>query len=81
MMQLSMHTRLCPRQGIILGCWCTDLLVCVIQCCVSLLCDFALVYLLAPTVRAAAASKSGLSTKMSSLPAHVFQSPPPGHPG
>lgn len=51
------------------------------QCCVSLLCDFALVYLLAPTVCQSVAAKGRLSRKIAALPAHVFQSPPPGHPG
>ena len=51
------------------------------QCCVSLLCDFALVYLLAPTMRQSVAAKGRLSRKIAALPSHVFQSPPPGQPG
>ncbi|KAK9904921.1 hypothetical protein WJX75_005675 [Coccomyxa subellipsoidea] len=51
------------------------------QCCVSLLCDFALVYLLAPTMRQSVAAKGRLSRKIAALPSHVFQLPPPGQPG
>ncbi len=52
----------------------------VMQCCVSLLCDFALVYLLAPTLLPSAAPASRLGRKIAGLPAHVFQSALPGQP-
>ena len=50
------------------------------QCCVSLLCDFALVYLLAPTLAPSAAPASRLGRKVARLPAHVFQAALPGQP-
>lgn len=51
------------------------------QVCVSLLNDFALVYLLAPTSRTRAVAAGSLQAKIAALPAHMFQRAAPGMPG
>ncbi|CAK0783482.1 hypothetical protein CVIRNUC_006681 [Coccomyxa viridis] len=50
------------------------------QCCTSLLCDLALVYLLAPTLAPSRMPASRLGRSLARLPAHMFQSAPPGQP-
>lgn len=48
------------------------------QLAVSLLSDFALVYLLAPSTLRSAAAAGSLRGKLAALPSHVFQRSPPG---
>ncbi|KAK9807036.1 hypothetical protein WJX72_011423 [[Myrmecia] bisecta] len=50
------------------------------QLCVSLLNDFALVYLLAPTTRMSPMVQGTLKARLAKLPAHVFQRAPYGLP-
>ena len=50
------------------------------QWCTSLLCDLALVYLLAPTLAPCRVPATRLGRRLARLPAHVFQSASPGQP-